>query len=81
MTLLDALGEDSTIDAAAGMTPLVIGMGMRFHPSAEAASAAADLTATVDICSRIVSLPVHHDMAPEDAARIVAAVRQGVRRA
>ncbi len=40
--------------------------------------AAADLTVTEDICSRIVSLPVHDYMAPEDVARVVAAVQQGV---
>jgi dTDP-4-amino-4,6-dideoxygalactose transaminase len=39
----------------------------------------ADLTVTEDICSRIVSLPVHDYMAPEDAARVVAAVQQAVR--
>ena len=36
----------------------------------------ADLTVTEDICSRIVSLPVHDNMAPEDVARIVAAVQK-----
>jgi dTDP-4-amino-4,6-dideoxygalactose transaminase len=39
--------------------------------------ASADLPVTADICSRIVSLPVHDDMASEDVARIVAAVREG----
>nr|WP_081968312.1 DegT/DnrJ/EryC1/StrS family aminotransferase [Mycobacterium kyorinense] len=37
----------------------------------------ADLTVTADVCSRIVSLPVHHYMAPDDVARVVAAVRRG----
>jgi dTDP-4-amino-4,6-dideoxygalactose transaminase len=41
--------------------------------------AAADLSVTEDICSRIVSLPVHDYMAPEDAARVLAAVQGGVR--
>ena len=41
--------------------------------------AAADLTVTEDICSRIVSLPVHDYMAPEDVARVIAAVQQGIR--
>ncbi|WP_081286090.1 DegT/DnrJ/EryC1/StrS family aminotransferase [Mycobacterium colombiense] len=36
-----------------------------------------DLSATEDICSRVVSLPVHDDMAPDDVARVVAAVRKG----
>ncbi|OMC26112.1 DegT/DnrJ/EryC1/StrS family aminotransferase [Mycobacterium colombiense] len=36
-----------------------------------------DLSATEDLCSRIVSLPVHDDMAPDDLARVVAAVRKG----
>ena len=36
----------------------------------------ADLTVTEDICSRIVSLPVHHYMAPDDVARVVAAVQR-----
>jgi dTDP-4-amino-4,6-dideoxygalactose transaminase len=39
--------------------------------------ASADLTVTEDICSRIVSLPVHDYMAPEDVARVVAAVQKG----
>lgn len=39
----------------------------------------ADLAATEDICSRIVSLPVHDDMAPDDVARVVAAVQKGTR--
>ena len=37
----------------------------------------ADLPVTADICSRIVSLPVHDNMAPDDVARIVAAVQEG----
>ncbi|OBJ02064.1 hypothetical protein A5624_00365 [Mycobacterium sp. 1482292.6] len=37
----------------------------------------ADLPVTEDICSRIVSLPVHDDMAPADVARVVAGVRNG----
>jgi dTDP-4-amino-4,6-dideoxygalactose transaminase len=37
----------------------------------------ADLPVTDDICSRIVSLPVHDDMAPDDVARVVAAVQEG----
>ncbi|TAM65978.1 DegT/DnrJ/EryC1/StrS family aminotransferase [Mycobacterium sp.] len=36
-----------------------------------------DLPATMDICSRIVSLPVHDNMAPDDVARVVAAVQKG----
>ncbi|BCP05735.1 DegT/DnrJ/EryC1/StrS family aminotransferase [Mycobacterium paraintracellulare] len=36
----------------------------------------ADLPATEDICSRIVSLPVHDDMAADDVARVVAAVKK-----
>jgi dTDP-4-amino-4,6-dideoxygalactose transaminase len=39
----------------------------------------ADLPVTQDICSRIVSLPVHDDMAPDDLARVVAAVQEGTR--
>lgn len=39
----------------------------------------ADLRATEDICSRIVSLPVHDDMAPDDVARVIAAVQKGTR--
>ncbi len=35
-----------------------------------------DLSATEDICSRIVSLPVHDYMAPDDIARVVAAVQK-----
>ncbi|MCV7442347.1 DegT/DnrJ/EryC1/StrS family aminotransferase [Mycobacterium paraense] len=38
----------------------------------------ADLPVTEDICSRIVSLPIHDDMAPEDLARVVAAVQEGL---
>jgi dTDP-4-amino-4,6-dideoxygalactose transaminase len=37
----------------------------------------ADLPVTADICSRIVSLPIHDDMAPDDLARVVAAVQEG----
>lgn len=37
----------------------------------------ADLTVTEDICSRIVSLPVHDYMAADDVARVIAAVQQG----
>jgi dTDP-4-amino-4,6-dideoxygalactose transaminase len=40
-------------------------------------SEVADLSVTEDICSRIVSLPVHDNMAPDDVARVVAAVRKG----
>jgi dTDP-4-amino-4,6-dideoxygalactose transaminase len=39
----------------------------------------AELTVTRDICSRIVSLPVHDHMAQEDVARVIAAVQQGSR--
>ena len=37
----------------------------------------AELPVTEDICSRIVSLPVHDDMAPDNVARVVAAVQEG----
>jgi dTDP-4-amino-4,6-dideoxygalactose transaminase len=37
----------------------------------------ADLTVTEDVCSRIVSLPVHDYMASQDVARVIAAVQQG----
>ena len=37
----------------------------------------ADLPVTEDICSRIVSLPIHDDMASDDVGRVVAAVRKG----
>lgn len=37
----------------------------------------ADLSVTRDICARIVSLPIHDYMAPDDIARVVAAVRKG----
>ena len=40
---------------------------------------AADLTVTEDVCARIVSLPVHDHMAPEDVARVVAGVQHAVR--
>jgi dTDP-4-amino-4,6-dideoxygalactose transaminase len=36
-----------------------------------------DLAVTEDICSRIVSLPVHDYMASHDVARVVAAVQYG----
>ncbi|CAM3035047.1 DegT/DnrJ/EryC1/StrS family aminotransferase [Mycobacterium intermedium] len=36
-----------------------------------------DLTVTDDICSRIVSLPVHDHMDARDIARVIAAVRKG----
>jgi dTDP-4-amino-4,6-dideoxygalactose transaminase len=39
----------------------------------------ADLTVTEDICSRIVSLPVHDHMAPDHVGRVVAAVQEGAR--
>lgn len=37
----------------------------------------ADLSTTEAICSRIVSLPVHDDMASDDVARVVTAVQKG----
>lgn len=37
----------------------------------------ADLHVTEDICSRIISLPVHDNMAPGDIARVIAAVKDG----
>ncbi|OBK79201.1 DegT/DnrJ/EryC1/StrS family aminotransferase [Mycobacterium sp. 1274761.0] len=37
----------------------------------------AELAITEDICSRIVSLPVHDYMAPQDVARVVSAFREG----
>lgn len=37
----------------------------------------ADLSVTRDICARIVSLPIHDHMAPDDIARVLAAVRKG----
>ncbi|WP_370482405.1 DegT/DnrJ/EryC1/StrS family aminotransferase [Mycobacterium sp. pUA109] len=40
-------------------------------------AASADLTVTEDICSRIVSLPVHDYMDPDDVARVIAAVQKG----
>lgn len=40
-------------------------------------TASAELPVTEDICSRIVSLPVHDDMDPDDVARVVAAVQEG----
>jgi dTDP-4-amino-4,6-dideoxygalactose transaminase len=39
-------------------------------------AASADLHVTEDICSRIVSLPIHDYMAPDDVARVVAAVQE-----
>jgi dTDP-4-amino-4,6-dideoxygalactose transaminase len=39
--------------------------------------ASADLAVTEDVCSRIVSLPIHDYMAPENVARVVAAVQEG----
>ncbi|BBY06271.1 DegT/DnrJ/EryC1/StrS family aminotransferase [Mycobacterium noviomagense] len=35
-----------------------------------------ELAVTEDICSRIVSLPIHDYMAPDDLARVIAAVQQ-----
>ncbi|AAK45836.1 hypothetical protein DSI35_00765 [Mycobacterium tuberculosis] len=40
----------------------------------------ADLTVTEDICSRIVSLPVHDHMAIADVARVVAPFGEGLAR-
>lgn len=40
-------------------------------------AASSDLPATEDICSRIVSLPIHDHMASDDVARVVAAVLEG----
>ncbi|OBI15428.1 hypothetical protein A5712_28295 [Mycobacterium sp. E2327] len=40
--------------------------------------ASADLHVTEDVCSRIVSLPIHDNMEPDDIARVVAAVQQGL---
>ena len=37
----------------------------------------ADLPVTEDICWRIVSLPIHADMASDDVGRVVAAVEEG----
>ena len=37
----------------------------------------ADLPVTEDICWRIVSLPIHDDMASDDVGRVVAAVEEG----
>ncbi|MBY0291209.1 MAG: DegT/DnrJ/EryC1/StrS family aminotransferase [Mycobacteriaceae bacterium] len=39
-------------------------------------SRSTDLAVTADVCSRIVSLPVHHYMASDDVLRVVAAVRR-----
>lgn len=35
-----------------------------------------DLTATENLCARIVSLPVHDFMAPDDLSRVISAVKQ-----
>lgn len=54
---------------------------LHLHPYFVANSdwvATADLTVTEDICSRIVSLPVHDYMAPDDAGRVLTAVQKGV---
>lgn len=37
----------------------------------------ADLSTTEDVCSRIISLPIHDDMALDDVGRVVAAVSEG----
>jgi len=37
----------------------------------------AHLPVTEDICSRIVSLPVHDDMAHDEVARVLAAAQEG----
>lgn len=39
--------------------------------------ASADLSVTEDVCSRIVSLPIHDNMPPDDVARIISAVKNG----
>ncbi|ASW90900.1 DegT/DnrJ/EryC1/StrS family aminotransferase [Mycobacterium marseillense] len=39
----------------------------------------ADLSVTEGICSQIVSLPIHDNMAPGDVARVIAAVHEGAR--
>lgn len=39
--------------------------------------ASCDLPATDDICSRIVSLPIHDNMASDHVARVIAAVQSG----
>jgi dTDP-4-amino-4,6-dideoxygalactose transaminase len=36
-----------------------------------------DLSVTMDVCSRIISLPVHDDMEPDDIDRVISAVREG----
>jgi dTDP-4-amino-4,6-dideoxygalactose transaminase len=41
-------------------------------------AASAELSVTEDICSRIVSLPVHDSMAPDDLGRVIAAVQEGI---
>ena len=43
-------------------------------------AASAELFVTEDICSRIVSLPVHDNMASDDLGRVIAAVQEGVSR-
>jgi len=67
------------------------GAGMRFQPNAKASALGfesaystnsevvgfADLPVTEDICSRIVSLPIHDDVASDDVGRVVAAVGEG----
>jgi dTDP-4-amino-4,6-dideoxygalactose transaminase len=64
---------------------------MRFQPDAKASALGfesaysanaevvgfADLPVTEDICSRIVSLPIHDDMTSDDVGRVVAAVEEG----
>ncbi|QUR67327.1 DegT/DnrJ/EryC1/StrS family aminotransferase [Mycobacterium spongiae] len=40
-------------------------------------TASTDLPVTEDICSRVVSLPIHDYMASDDVARVVAAVEEG----
>ena len=37
-----------------------------------------DLAITEDVCSRIVSLPVHDDMPSDDIERVIGAVREGI---
>jgi dTDP-4-amino-4,6-dideoxygalactose transaminase len=41
-------------------------------------SAATELQVTEDVCSRIISLPIHDNMAPHDIERVVMAVVEGV---
>lgn len=50
------------------------------HPYFEANrefSRSTDLSVTTDVCSRIVSLPVHDQMATDDIDRVISAVRGG----